>query len=196
MNQGNPNDRSLTSLTGNTPAALLREKSSADLTQAIHSPGDEAYALDRARTVLSLYYEPDMTAEARAEMLEEFRKALRPYPKWTVARAFDDWVRQHKRRPSPGEIAILAKGHIKPLTDELERRTPPEEPIRSVIDKDSASEILKRAGFTPRRFKAMQANRMATTFDEAETTAKPSKLMTYETDPERLAEARRKAGVL
>lgn len=191
-----PNDRSLTSLTGSTPAALLREKSSEALTQAIRSPGDEAYTLDRTRTVLSLYYERDMTAQARAEMFEEFRKALRSFPKWAVARAFDDWVRQHNRRPSPGEIAILAKSHMKPLFDELDRRKPPEEQIKNVVSHEAAGAILDKAGFTAQRFGAMRKNPMATTFAEAENARPVEKQMTYETNPERLAEARRKAGLL
>lgn len=157
---------SLTKRIANTPVVSLREKSTEALTQAIHSPGDEAYAMERARVCLSCFYEADMSPEDKAAMIDEFGKALRSFPKWAVAGAFDDWMAQHHRRPSPGEIVMLTKSRVKRFTDELRYRQPPEEPAREPVDKDAAAEILARAGFDKRRTEAVQSKRMAR--DEAE----------------------------
>jgi hypothetical protein len=164
----------LTPPTGNTPAVSLRDRSNADLTQAILSAGDEAYVLDRARVVLKLYYDPAMDDMDRADMLEEFRKALSHLPKWAVSKGFDEWARTMSRRPSPGEIGILAGRFLKSMTDELACRakeasyptaeTPPRE--RSFDEKARTEVMLQKAGFTPKRMQALHARPMARTHDE------------------------------
>ena len=162
-------DNDLTLHTGNTRGVSLRDRSSADLTQAILSAGDEAYVLDRARVVLKLYYDPAMDDMDRADMLEEFRKALSRLPKWAVAKGFDEWARTMSRRPSPAEIAILAERAVKSIADELSYRVKESQPVskpvepRSENEKARASEILERAGFTPKRLDAVRARPMART---------------------------------
>lgn len=154
----------------------MRDKSTSDLTKAIRSPGDEQYVLDRTRKVLSLYYEPDMSDRDRAEMMEEFRKALGPLPKWAVAGAFDDWVQQHRRRPSPGELVTLARKRMAPIQDEMQhraneaRRQREDEQARQrpTPSPEAAEEIMRRAGFTPERMAAIDKHPMATSFAEAE----------------------------
>jgi len=160
-------DNALTRPTGNTPAVSLRDRSNADLTQAIRSPGDEAYVLDRARVVLKLYYDPAMDDLDRADMLDEFRKALSHMPKWAVAKGFDEWARTMSRRPSPAEIAILAQRAIRSIADELADRVKmnapaslPPEP-RSDDEKARASRIMEMAGFTPKRIDAVRSRPMA-----------------------------------
>lgn len=156
----------------NTSVSSVREKSSQALTSAIHSPSDRAETLERARRVLSLFYEPDLSPHDRAAMLEEFADALAAYPEWAMHRAFDAWVKQHKRRPSPGEIVILAQAEIRPLTDELKQREP-REPRLGLDDQrvtpEAAAEILAKAGFTPRRMHQVRAApRTCASLDEAE----------------------------
>jgi len=151
----------------NTPAALAKVKSTSDLTQAIHSAGDDAYTLDRTRTCLKLYYDPDMGFEERADMMDSYRKALSARPKWAVAKAFDEWERTGTRRPSPADLNILAGRAMQVLTDELARRErlagEPKQTIAERTDDERAVGLLamQKAGFTPKRLQAVRRKRMA-----------------------------------
>lgn len=166
-------ERNLPSHTANTPVASLRARSTEALTQAIHSAGDEAYVLERTRVCLSCFYEPDMAPEDRAAMMDEFGRALRNFPRWAVSKAYDGWMRTAHRRPSPGEIAILAGRELKAVTDEIALRrkleVAPEAP-REKPDAAAAAEILNRAGWTPSRMDAIRrAHPMVGSMSEAET---------------------------
>ena len=121
-NQSKPLGQISTRLIANTPAASAKAKSTSALTQAIHSAGDDAYTLDRTRTCLKLYYDPDMSAADRADMMDSYRKALSSRPKWAVAKAFDEWERTGTRRPSPADLDKLAGKAMQVLTDEIARR--------------------------------------------------------------------------
>ncbi|WP_423290086.1 hypothetical protein [Neotabrizicola sp. VNH66] len=80
------------------------------------------------------------------------------------------------RRPSPGEIVILAEREIKPIGDELARRRrdherQEEERAQAAfcrVTPEAAAEICARAGFTPQRIEAMRQAPMAGSFAEAE----------------------------
>ena len=166
-------ERNLPSRTANTPAVSLRERSTEALTQATRLPGDEAYVLERTRVCLSCFYEPDMLPEDRAAMMDEFGRALRTFPRWSVSKAFDAWMRTAQRRPSPGEIAILAGRELKAVTDEIALRRKLEvkpEPPRAKPDAAAAAEILNRAGWTPNRMAAIRnAHPLVGSMNEAET---------------------------
>lgn len=132
--------------------------------------------------VLGLYFDPDHDPKVRAAVRAEFVRALREFPDWAVQRAFDGWVKTMQRRPTPGEIAILAQREVKPLVEELDYRkrqaeaAAEREAAKEVVSAEAASAILHQAGFTPRRFDAMRAAPMATSFSEAEAaTEAPSK---------------------
>lgn len=188
--------------TANTPAVSVREKSTADLTQAIHSPGDEAYVLDRTRICLKAFYEPDMSHEDRAAVMDEFARALRGYPRWAVSRGFDGWMKAGTRRPSPGDIVILAGRAIQEITDELKRRDriaeqQAEDDAPPRCSADMSARLMAQAGFTPKRLDAVRRAPMALTFSEADAIADtPSKPHWTETvakdspDMERLRKAR------
>lgn len=167
--------QSLTSLTANTPVASVREKSTEDLTRAIHSPHDEGYTLDRTRVMLKLYYDPDMDAADRASMIDSYARALRFQPRWAVAQAFDEWERTGKRRPSPGELVWLATEAVDRLRKEVQYRDrmaalprPYKPTPMCEAEKARTNEILSRAGFTPKRFEAVRAKPMAVSRDELE----------------------------
>ena len=160
----------LTQPTANTSVVSLRARSSADLIQAIHSPGDEAYVLERARVCLKAFFEPGMDDQDRAALLDEFARALRNVPRWAVARGFDTWMRTRTRRPSPAEINIEAQAAIRELTDELahrKRMAAPGEPQAPRVDAETAERTLQRYGFTPKRMEAVRKAPMARTMDEA-----------------------------
>jgi len=172
--------QNLTLHTGNISPVSLRARSSQDLTQAIRLPtaaelpDHRAFTANRARVCLKLFYDPDMDAADRAEMLDNFAKALSGYPRWAVSKGFDDWERTMQRRPSPAEIGILASRAVKEITDELRRRQPPAQPPsypspdRQPISAEAANEILARAGFGPDRTLAVKRFPMAGTIEEAE----------------------------
>lgn len=163
----------LTTITENTRVLSVRGKSNAALTQAIHSPGDEEYTLNRTRTCLKLYYDPEMNAADRAEMIDSYAKALRSFPKWAVAQAFDQWERDKSHRPSPASLVSLAGAAVKRMADELKRRKDsaqqdaPREPL-SEDQKLEASLIVERAGFTAKRANALRARPMASSFAEVD----------------------------
>lgn len=149
---------------------------------AIRSPeGDaladlDAYIIERTNAVLnSCGFIPDWTAQERANVLGEYRRALRTFPKWAVIRAFDNWVRSNShRRPTPGEIVILAGREIQPITTEIEARRQAERERQDAADrwergiptKDEADAICRSLGFTPRRLQAVSKRPMAATVDE------------------------------
>ncbi len=166
----------LTKPTANSPAVSVRERSTADLTQAIHSPGDEAYVLNRTRVVLSAFFQADMDHQQRADLIDEFGRALRELPRWAVVRGFDAWMRTGTHRPTPANIVILAQRELEVLTDEVARRARLEKDAEEAqawnrlqrCSAESAERALQAAGFTPRRIDALEAHPMASTFAEAE----------------------------
>jgi hypothetical protein len=91
---------------------------------------------------------------------QEFIIALSSYPDWAIQRAFDQWVKDAKRRPSPGEIVSLAALQVKTITDELSRRerlaTPAIGQSRERVSASAAAEIMAKAGFTPKRMDATE----------------------------------------
>ncbi len=147
-----------------------------------------------ANTTLALYFDPDLDPETKAGIRQAFVVALCDRPLWAVTRAFDAWVRTMQRRPSPGEIGILADRELRPMTDELARRQRDqrerEEAERqrrdAVVSKDAAAQIMARAGFTPGRMAAVARAPMSLTFAEAEriSEAPPVQHWTETADPD------------
>ena len=99
-----------------------RELSASTLQTVIHYASDQGDIMRRATAVLANYYDPDLTGETRAYALAEFAIALKDYPWWAVQRAFDTWSRTRTRRPSPGEIVILASQELEPFRREMAQR--------------------------------------------------------------------------
>lgn len=105
-----------------------------------------------------------MVPADRAAMIEEFGKALRRFPKWAVAGAFDDWMANQTRRPSPGDIAQLATKRVRRLTVELGERRKDEEQAelarqnRPLTEEEKeerrriSDELLRKNGFNFKRF--------------------------------------------
>lgn len=126
--------------------------------------------------MLALFFIPDEDMETKAMVRQEFMIALAAYPDWTVQRAFDAWCRTRPRRPTPGEIVILASNEMKPLADELARRKraaeeAKAEQARSAAARcpgDVASRLMFEAGFTLKRMSDLRAAPMSRTFEEAE----------------------------
>ena len=153
----------------------VQEQSSYELTTATRSPNDPAETLERVNAVLALYFETGLAPDVKALVREEFIRALEPYPDWAVQRAFDTWARTATRRPTPGDIVILASREVEPFHKELARRdrlqalAEAEAAERVPCDPEVAARLMWEAGFTLAHLNAMQAAPMATTFAEAET---------------------------
>jgi hypothetical protein len=153
------------------------DQPSSTIRAAIRSEGaDPGELLKRVNATLALYYDPDFDAQTKAAVREEFVRALSDLPLWAIHRAFDSWIKQHKRRPSPGEIVILANNEIRPYASELARREK-DERERAEYERDrqarrckpdDANAIMERAGFTPKRFAQVEARPMAGSTAELE----------------------------
>lgn len=138
-----------------------------------HDPGE---TLKRVNSVLALFFVPDEDMETKAGVREEFVRALQAYPDWAVQRAFDSWCRTRVRRPTPGEIVILASNEVKPLADEMARRkrafeAAEAERAKATADRcpgDVSARIMAEAGFTPKRMEALRKAPMAGSLAEAD----------------------------
>ena len=163
------------------PMASIREQSTSTIREVIHLPPSPGATLKRANVCLALYFDPDNDPETKAEVRSSFVKALDHIPEWAMNAAFDRWEKTQQRRPSPGEIVILAERELKPMLDELDRRQRLYEAAEAErLDRDArrvspqaAADIMARAGFTPRRIEAVRANPMAGSLDGAVEAAKP-----------------------
>lgn len=137
-------------------------------------PHDAGSCLKRVNAVLGLYFDPDFDQETKALVRNEFVRALSNMPDWAVQRAFDVWAKTMQRRPSPGEIVILAEREIKPLTDEIARRRAliaPPQTERQPVDAAEAERIMQSNGYTAKRMDDLRKAPMANTWAEAEATA-------------------------
>lgn len=154
--------------------------------------------LQRANTIYNIGYVPDMSAEERLQVLDEYRRALRIYPLWVIEQAFDAAAREIPRRPTPGELSILADRAKRPIVDEIARRrkeTDRQEAERAEraaarVSAEDSTRMCHAAGFTPKRMEAVRAAPMASSFAEAEAKAfePPRPHWTETASPEALAQ--------
>lgn len=170
----------------------LTAQSLSKLQAAIHSPCDGGETLKRANICLKLYFDPDGSPADRAAIREAFVRALADVPTWAMHKAFDAWERSGVRRPSPGEIAILAKRELMPFTDEIKRREKAEAQRREEAEsyvpdaaaKAAVERIVQQAGFTVSAVNAVRKAPMAASIEEAEEAAeKPRKAHWSEVTP-------------
>lgn len=167
----------------------MTDRSNSTIGAAIHSPPSPGNTLKRVNAVLGLYFDPDFDAETKALVREEFVRALAAHPDWAVQRAFDVWAKSQSRRPAPSEIVRLVELELKPLTDELARRRMSEnerqKEQRIPPDPSRINDIMRHAGFTPKRMEAVRKAPLAGSFAEAEAaTARPRVPHWFETATE------------
>jgi hypothetical protein len=130
-----------------SPLAFPREQSDSALMTATRSPNDPGKTLERTTAVLALYFDPEHDPKIKAAQREEFVRALSYYPDWAVQRAFDAWVRTGNRRPTPGDIVILAGRETKPIHDEIARRKREAEEVRNSRPEMTPEEKERRRNF-------------------------------------------------
>jgi hypothetical protein len=90
--------------------------------EAIRSQSDDAQTMLRADQCLALYFQPDEDAKTKLAVRQAFATALETVPQWAMHKAFDEWIRNHSRRPAPAEIRILADRVLEPFHREAESR--------------------------------------------------------------------------
>lgn len=173
--------------------------------KVIRLPGCDEYILNRARDVLKLYYDPQMSDIDRSAMLDEYKKALHDLPKWSVAHGFDEWVKARHHRPPPGAIRDLANKELKRYSDVIESRRKMQEASEPDIehprpDPDRTKEILNDAGYTPERNAMLKSKPMAMTIEELDAPIVKRLHWTETADPDgpqmqALREERKKYGV-
>jgi hypothetical protein len=130
-------------------------------------PSSPEWIAGRIGTLLDHYFQPDDPAEvSRAQMMDWIR-ILSTVPQQAISASCEDYLRdQPRKRPTPGEIYnrsnawLLSKGYAKrPRLGPVDRALPP--PERTDADRERAGEILDRAGFTAKRFRAVSARPLA-----------------------------------
>jgi hypothetical protein len=125
---------------------------------------------------LALYYDPDRDPSTKADVLQAFVRALDHVPEWAMKTAFDRWERSGTRRPSPGEIVILADRELKPMLDEVAQRQKAHDEAeaeraaraKARVTPEAAERIMAQAGMTPDRLAVVKRFPMARSMDEAQ----------------------------
>lgn len=122
---------------------------------------------------MALFFDPDNDPAIKADVRGAFVKALAHVPEWAMNAAFDKWEKSGTRRPSPGEIVILAERELKPMTDEIARRKAEQgrieadEPRANRVTAEVAARIMAEAGMTPERLMAVKRFPLAGSVSEA-----------------------------
>lgn len=120
----------------------------------------------RVAALLSPYYEKDIPQAVREMEAEDWREALAEFPRWAIERAVRWWKSadnpDRRKRPLEGDIAARCRIEMNGVPSAMKmlelRRTGPdftkkEEP-RARVCKETADEILRQAGFAPKRMTA------------------------------------------
>lgn len=139
----------------------------------------DAFLTKRCDTLMNIGFQSDMTPQERAEVVNEYRRALRHFPKWVLAKAIDRAVGSSPSRPTPGHIGKLATEITADIAREGKRVKRQEEAIAEhrarearraeVGDKTlEADLIVERAGFTAARAKTLKARPLISSFEEAD----------------------------
>lgn len=143
---------------------------SLNITSEVEQEDVDAFLVRRVGAIMKIGFQVDMTAEDHAEIVNEYRRALRHHPKWVLAKAIDIAVRSSSGRPTPGNINSAAHSVTKPIQDELARRgreaasvnAPYSFKVKTDADREAGERALLAAGFTAKRFDMVKRKRMAT----------------------------------
>jgi hypothetical protein len=120
----------------------------------LHGQCNQGRLVDALRDLLSLYYQPNETAEMRARQIALFVKDLADMSDATVHWAVDEWRRTMDRRPTPASLRQLCMVRRAEATNALARRQPPEPaPTFQISDEERAGrraqveQIMRETGF-------------------------------------------------
>jgi hypothetical protein len=166
----------LASLTGHSSTTLFNN---IRVTSNEEQDEVDAFLTKRCNTLMDIGFVTDMTPQSRAEAVNEYRRALRHYPKWVLAKAIDRAVAKSAGRPAPGQInafaenitADVAREAKRAQRDEQERAEYEAKQVRTPLTTDCKFEAdleIERAGFTAARAKTLRARPLITSFAEAD----------------------------
>ena len=140
--------------------------------------------IERTNAIYNIGFVSPMSPQERAQVIDEYRRVLRVFPLWVIEQAFDNASREFQRRPTPGELVVLADRAKRPIADEIARRRKQLEKsdaahgdqVTDRIGAEDAERLCQAAGFTPKRIDELRRAPMAVSFAEAEVKAyAPSK---------------------
>jgi hypothetical protein len=142
----------------------------------------DAFLTKRCDTLMNIGFQSDLTAQERAEVVNEYRRALRHYPKWVLAKAIDRAVAKSAGRPAPGQInafaenitADVAREAKRAQRDEQEQAEYEAKQVRTPLTGDKKFEanlVVERAGFTAKRAAALKARPLLDSFAAADEVA-------------------------
>lgn len=124
----------------------------------------------RIVTLLGHYWREDDPTELTAALAKDWADLLEGYPRAAIEDACKSYLRdQPRRKPTPGDICNRAAAF-----QAIARRRRPKlrpEPEPPACSAEAARDILARAGFTPKRMRALRRAPMARSVDEAEAIA-------------------------
>jgi hypothetical protein len=103
------------------------------------------------KVVLSAYFQPHEAEEIRAAQLAWWCDELQEWTREQVVWALRKWNRDDpRRRPTPGDITgLLKQARGRKVAAQMPKAEP--EPERKPVDRETAAEILRAAGFDPRK---------------------------------------------
>ena len=136
---------------------------------ALFEPAEPAWMMARVAALLTPYYTGDVPQGVRMMEAEDWAEALAEYPAWAITKAVRWWkgAENEKRRQKPleGDIAararfemgavIVAEKAVKRFDRGESNYTPPPSSGKP-LDRSHADEILRAAGFKPKRMEAAE----------------------------------------
>ena len=169
----------LASLTGHSSTTLFNN---IRVTSNEEQDEVDGFLTKRCNTLMDIGFVTDMTPQARAEAVNEYRRALRHYPKWVLAKAIDRAVAKSAGRPAPGQInafaenitADVAREAKRAQREEQERAEYEAKQVRTPLTGDKKFEanlMVERAGFTAKRGAALKARPLLDSFAAADEVA-------------------------
>lgn len=133
---------------------------------ALSEPASPVWIMARVAALLSPYYDKDTPRAVREMEAEDWLEALAQYPQWAIERAVRFWKSadnaDRRKKPLEGDIAARCKVEMRgigALPDLLSRKRDGRfigsEPQRDPpVSRDTAQEIMRAAGFAPRKMDA------------------------------------------
>lgn len=128
----------------------------------LSAPADTVWIMARIAALLSPYYEKDVPQAVREMEAEDWAEALDGKPQWAIEKAVRWWkgADNPDRRKRPLEGDILARCRVEMDAVRAAERvlrsnlttTPVPVKHREPLSEDRAAEIMKQAGFRPRKF--------------------------------------------
>ncbi|MCA0961167.1 hypothetical protein [Salipiger bermudensis] len=133
---------------------------------ALSQPCDPVRTMARAAALLEPYYDKGTPQSIREIEMEDWADALDRFPDWAIDRACKWWKSaanpDRRKRPLEGDIEARCKVEMMAVrAAEIRERSGwagvANEAPRDPVSPERANEILRAAGFAPKRFGAEAA---------------------------------------